>query len=110
MKRVIVVSPLEAKRLQKGLPEKPAKNKPLPTGAHRTPPKGYPGKRSLYADPNNYKYPIDTEKHVRAAIVYFSKHKGQYSPDEQKTMWKRIIRAARKFGIEVSDEVKERAK
>jgi hypothetical protein len=94
--------------LQKALPEKPSKEKPLPTGAHRTPPKGYPEKRSQYAIPSEYKYPLDTAKHVRAAIVYFTKHRGQYSLDEQKSIWKRIIRAAKKFGIEVSEKVKER--
>jgi GTP1/Obg family GTP-binding protein len=45
---------------------------------------------------------------VRAAIVYFTKHRCQYSLDEQKSIWKRIIRAAKKFGIEVSEKVKER--
>ena len=60
MKKGIILSSLEAKRLQKALPEKPATERPLPTGAHRTPPKGYPEKRSQYAIPSEYKYPIDT--------------------------------------------------
>jgi hypothetical protein len=75
---------------------------------HKTPPKGYPKTKKKYADPNNYKYPLDTEKHVRAAIAYFSKPKNYsiYSPDERHAMWNRILRAAKKFGIEVSDENK----
>ncbi len=73
------------KLIVKALPEKPAKNKPLPTGAHQTPPKGYPKKRSQYASPREYKYPLDTEKQVRAAISYFSmpKNSSNYSPEEQ---------------------------
>jgi len=110
MKKVIILSPQEARRLQKGLPEKPSKDKPLPTGAHRTPPKGYPKKKKQYGIPSEYKYPLDTGKHVRAAMAYFSKPKNykKYSPEERKAIWKRIIRAAKKLGIEVSDEVKER--
>jgi len=79
---------------------------------HKTPPKGYPKSRSQYGDPTNYKYPLDTEKHVRAALAYFSKAKNrrEYSSAEQKTIWGRIIRAAKKLGIEVSDDVRKRAR
>lgn len=96
-------------KVEKALPSKPAEDKPLPTGAHRTPPKGYPKKKSQYGIPSEYKYPLDTEKHVRAAMAYFSKHQGQYEPHERVTIWKRILQAAKKFGIEASPEVKERA-
>jgi hypothetical protein len=82
-------------------------------GAPKSPPKGYPSSRSQYADPKNYKYPLDTEKHVRAALGYFSKpanrSKGGYTPEEQKFMWRRIIRAAKKYDIELSPDVKKRA-
>ena len=82
-------------------------------GAPKSPPKGYPSDKSKYADPTNYKYPLETEAHVRAALSYFSKpanrSKGGYSPEEQKFMWKRIIAAAKKFGIELSDDVKKHA-
>jgi hypothetical protein len=81
--------------------------------APKSPPKGYPSDKGKYADPTNFKYPLDTEKHVRAALAYFSKasnrSKGGYSPQEQKFMWKRIIAAARKYGIELSDDVKKHA-
>jgi len=72
-----------------------------------TPPKKYreggATKRSDYADPENYKYPIDTKAHVRAAISYFSnpKNAGKYSKSKQKSIWSRIKRAAKKFKIEI---------
>ncbi len=83
--------------------QRPAANKPLPKGAHRTPPKGYPTDRSQYADPATYTYPIDTPEHVRAAISYFSKPKNaaRYTPATRKRMWARIRRAAQRFGIQV---------
>lgn len=76
--------------------------------AHKAPPKGYPEAKKQYADPENYKYPLDTEQHVRAAIAYFSKPKNysMYSRDERRAMWNRIIRAAKRFGIEVANEDK----
>ena len=94
--------------INKALPSKPDEDEPLPVGAHRTPPKGYPKDKWEYADPHNYKYPLDTEKHVRAAISYFSKPENyeKYSKDERKTIWKRILRAAKKYGIEVSEKDK----
>jgi len=98
-------------RIFKALPKKPSEGKPLPAGAHRTAPEGYPEKRSKYASPGEYKYPLDTQEHVRAAISYFSmpKNSGKYSPEARKAMWKRIVTAAKRFGIQVSDEVKKRA-
>ena len=63
-----------------------------------------------YADPGYRKdkkrrYPIDTEKHVRAALSYFSKPKNQsyYSPSQVKSIMGRIRSAAKKFGIQLSD-------
>jgi len=96
--------------VEKALPEKPSEKKPLPTGASRTPPKGYPESRKEYAIPSEYKYPLDTEKHVRAAIAYFGKpeNHGQYSKDEQKSIAGKMILAAKKYGIEVSDEFKSK--
>jgi Family of unknown function (DUF6582) len=80
-------------------------------GAPKSPPKGYPSDKGKYADPTNYKYPLDTEAHARAALSYFSKPKNRsgYSPEEQKFMWERIIAAAKKFGIDLSDDVKKHA-
>ena len=67
-------------------------------GAPKSPPKGYPTDRSQYADPKNYKYPIDNEKHVRAALSYFN-HSGQrsaggYNEAEWAEIGGRIARAA----------------
>lgn len=78
----------------------PAEGKP---GGHKSPPKGYPKDKSQYADPNNFKYPLDTEAHVRAALAYFSKPKNRagYSPAEVKAIWGRIVGAAKKLGIDV---------
>lgn len=89
-----------AKSMSKALP--PA-GKP---GGSKTPPKGYPESKKQYADPANFKYPLDTEKHVRAAISYFSKPKnaGVYSGEQQRAIWGRIKSAAKKLGIELSEE------
>lgn len=80
-------------------------------GAPKSPPKGYPTSRDQYADPENYKYPLDTEAHARAALGYFSQadNRSGYSPEEQKFMWRRIIAAAKRHGIELSDDVKKHA-
>ncbi len=79
--------------------------------AKKSPPAGYPTDKNQYADPNNFKYPLDSAERVRSAISYFTReqHKSGYKPDEKKTMWKRILKAAEKFGIEVSDHVKKNA-
>jgi len=71
---------------------------------HKSPPKGYPKSKSQYADPKRYKYPLDTYQHARAALAYWSKKKNRagYSPEEQRTIWSRILRACKKFGIKVS--------
>lgn len=81
----------------------------LRSGAHRTPPKEYretgATEAEHYASPREHKYPVHTEENTRAAISYFSKPKnyGVYSPDEQKSIWARIKKAAKKFKIELSD-------
>ena len=59
-----------------------------------------------FADPVNNKYPIDTADHVRAAWSYIH-HKdnaAKYDSDEVKTIKARIERAAKKHGVELSDE------
>jgi len=95
---------LEDGRLVKALPKAGVE------GGHKTPPKEYreggAKKEKQYADPKNFKYPIDDEGHVRAAISYFSKPKnaGVYSPEQQKSIWSRIRKAAKRFGIETGKE------
>ena len=76
-------------------------------GAPKSPPKGYPKDKKLYGDSVNYKYPLDTYKHVRAAICYFSmpKNRKQYTHEEVATIWARIKKAAKKFGINIEEEL-----
>lgn len=75
------------------------------TKGHRSPPAGYPTSRSMYADPVNYKYRLDSEKYTRAALAYLSMPKNQkgYSSAELSYMFDRIYRACRKYGINISD-------
>ncbi len=61
--------------------------------------------RADYADPENAKYPIHDEKHVRAAISYYSmpRNSSQYEPGKRAAVWGRIRAAAKRLGIELSD-------
>ena len=59
-----------------------------------------------FADPTNNKYPIDTPERVRAAWSYIN-HKdnaAKYDKDEVETIKNRIKKAAKKHGVEISDE------
>ena len=59
-----------------------------------------------FADPTNNKYPIDSPEHVRAAWNYIN-HKdnaAKYDADEVKTIKQRIKRAAKKHGVEISED------
>ena len=59
-----------------------------------------------FADPTNKKYPIDTAEHVRAAWSYIN-HKdnaAKYDADEVKAIKSRIERAAKKHGVEISED------
>lgn len=80
--------------------------------------RGYPNAEKpygdvKYADPgfrdNTKRYPIDTEEHVRAAWAYINvaKNAAFYSPEQLKRIKNAIKRAAKKFGIEISDESDE---
>ncbi|MEW6096259.1 MAG: ChaB family protein [bacterium] len=59
-----------------------------------------------FADPVNYRYPLDTEAHARNAKVRFAsadnREAGGYTKEEQQIIWERIVRAELKFGIEVT--------
>ena len=62
---------------------------------------------SDFLDPVNYRYPCD-ESHVMAGYKYWSKpeNRKQYTPEEQKIMWKRLItKLPSKVDI---DEIKKR--
>ena len=59
-----------------------------------------------FADPTNNKYPIDTPEHVRAAWSYIN-HKdnaAKYEAGEVETIKTRIKRAAKKHGVEISED------
>lgn len=64
------------------------------------PPKGYPKDQSLYADPENWRYPLHTSWHARAARRYFDEpaNRNKYSPDEQEYIDWRINEALKKSG------------
>lgn len=59
-----------------------------------------------FADPTNHKYPIDTPEHVRAAWSYIH-HKdnaAKYHADDVEAIKKRIEAAAKKHGVELSED------
>jgi len=67
------------------------------------PPEGYPKDPEKYADPANWKYPVHTPFHARAARRYFNKegNRAKYAPEEQAFIDKRINEALEKFGVAV---------
>lgn len=73
--------------------------------SHKSPPKGYPKDKEHYADPANYKYPINSADRVRAAWHYINMPKNQkgYSPEQIANIKSRIKKAGKKFGIEFND-------
>jgi len=60
-----------------------------------------------YADPSNHKYPIDNEKHVRAAWSYINMPKNASKVENISAVKGRIKAAAKKYGIEIADEKPE---
>jgi hypothetical protein len=59
-----------------------------------------------FADPVNYKYPIDSPEHVRAAWSYIN-HKdnaAKYAADEVRLIKQRIKRAAGEHGVEIDED------
>jgi hypothetical protein len=48
------------------------------------------------------KYPLNDEEHVRSAISYFHK----CPKDKQKSLAQKIVKAAKKFGVEISEKSK----
>jgi len=59
-----------------------------------------------FADPVNNKYPIDNADHVGAAWRYINQddNAAKYDKDEVKTIRNRIKQAAKKHGVEISDD------
>jgi hypothetical protein len=59
-----------------------------------------------FADPTNKKYPIDSLEHVRAAWSYINHedNAAKYTSDEVKLIKRRIKRAAKSHGVEISED------
>lgn len=68
------------------------------------PPKGYPKDQTLYADPENWRYPLHTSWHARAARRYFddSSNRSKYSEEERAYIDQRIDNALKGFGLSQS--------
>ena len=58
---------------------------------------------SKYAFPKERKEPIENASHVRNAIARFNQVEG-VSDDERDAAWKRILAAAKKFGVDVKEK------
>ncbi len=58
-----------------------------------------------FADPVNYRYPIDAE-HIHAALAYWAKphDRAQYSSEEQEKITHRMLAAAKRHGVHVDTE------
>src|SRR3989475_2345879 len=67
------------------------------------PPQGYPKDPEKYADPANWKYPVHTPFHARAARRYFNepRNRVKYTPEEQAYIDKKINEALERFGVAV---------
>jgi HK97 family phage prohead protease len=64
-----------------------------------------------YADPENSKYPLDTEAHIRAAWSYINvpKNAAQYSPAGLAKIKAKIAAAMKRIGADVADSSASRA-
>ena len=67
------------------------------------PPEGYPKDPEKYGDPRNWKYPVHTPFHARAARRYFNdpRNRATYTPEEQAYIDKTINGALERFGVAV---------
>jgi hypothetical protein len=81
--------------LKKDAKTKRVGDKDLPASAF-----AYVGDRT---DPSTWKYPVHDANHARNALARWGQHKGIPAAQEAAVL-ARIKRAAKKFGIEVSDE------
>ena len=77
---------------------------------HDRPPKGYPKDQSAYADPENWRYPLHTPWHARAARRYFDdwSNRGKYTDEERAYIDSRIDHALKKFEAKASPNGKKR--
>lgn len=63
------------------------------------PPRGYPKDRSAYADPENWRYPLHTSWHARAARRYFDdvSNRSKYTDEEREYIDGKIDEALKRF-------------
>jgi hypothetical protein len=75
------------------------------------PPRGFPKDQSLYADPENWRYPLHTPWHARAARRYFddSSNRNKYSKEEQDYIDWRVNQALNEFGASGGGERRKRS-
>lgn len=59
--------------------------------------------KGLFAFPKQRKEPLENASHVRNAVARFNQVK-DVSDDERDEAWKRIKAAAKKHGVEISEE------
>ena len=71
-----------------------------PFGRER-PPKGYPKDKADYADPSNWRYPLHTPWHAKAAKRYFAElsNRNKYSQEEREYIDWRIEEALKTLQI-----------
>ncbi len=71
------------------------------------PPKGYPKDQSVYADPENWRYPLHTPWHAKAARRYFDdwSNRGKYTEEERTYIEWRINQALQRFGTKAGSSV-----
>jgi len=75
-----------------------------------SPPKGYPRDQSLYADPDNWRYPLHSSWNAKAARRYFDEpsNRAKYTKEEQAYIDWRIDEALQRFGQISGSEGAER--
>ena len=81
-------------------PSKPARKRDGRPG----PPERYPKDPDKYGDPANWKYPVHTPFHARAARRYFDdlRNRGKYTEGEQAYIDKKINEALTRYGIPIA--------
>jgi len=62
-----------------------------------------------YAFPKERKEPLENAEHVRNAVARFNQVKG-VSESEKDAAWKRIQKAAKKFGVELNETSRKELK
>lgn len=75
------------------------------------PPKGYPKDQSVYADPENWRYPLHTPWHAKAARRYFDdwSNRRKYTEDERAYIDSRINEAMKGFETKATTNAKKRS-